>query len=168
MPKAYQFFWPALVCADPEMSLRHKASRQRAALENPFVLHAQIANAADSRLHLIPPENKSASLLRQVKAYHEQRSFQAIARCLENTPGSPPDAVILALTLMIWPAGTYDASTSKYPVSPLAYGQNLDFFSNMDLSPTVIQHIHNFYRLLETRGGIDGLALVGQKHIVSL
>ncbi|KAK5267649.1 hypothetical protein LTR99_010519 [Exophiala xenobiotica] len=149
------------------MSLRHKASRQRAALENPFVFHAQIANAAGSRLHLIPPENESVSLLRQVKAYHERRSFQAIAHCLENTPGSPPDAVILALTLMIWPAGSYDASTSRYPVSPLTYGQNLDFFSNMNLSPTIIQQIHNFYRLLETRGGIDGLALVGQKHIVS-
>jgi hypothetical protein len=168
MAKAYQFIWPPLVCADPEMSLRRKASRQRSALEDPFVFHAQIANAAGSRLHLIPPENESASLLRQEQAYHERRSFQAIAHCLENTPGSPPDAVILALTLMIWPAGTYDASTSTYPVSPLTYGQNLDFFSNMNLGPTVIQHIHKFYRLLDTRGGIDGLAQVGQKHIVSL
>jgi hypothetical protein len=168
MQKAYQFVWPSLVCADPEMSLRHKASRQRAALEDRFVFHAQISNAAGSRLHLIPPENESASLLRQVKAYHERRSFQAIAHCLENTPGSPPDAVILASTLTIWPASTYDASTSRYPVSPLTYGQNLDFFSNMNLSSTVIQHIHNFYRLLETRGGIDGLAQVCQKQIVSL
>jgi len=73
----------------------------------------------------------------------------------------------LALTLICWPPGPYDDSTSKYPKSPMARAQNLDLYSNMDITPKVIQNVQRFYHLLEPRGGLEGLSMLGQVNIVN-
>lgn len=144
------------------------APRRRVARENPFVLHAQIVNSSGTRLHLIRPDDKTRTVLRQANAYHERKALEEIVKILEATPGPPPDAVVLALTLIIWPPGPYNDGASQYPESPMARAQNLDLYSNMEITPKVIRNVQWFYRLLEPRGGLEGLSLRGQVNIVNL
>lgn len=148
--------------------MTHGASRRRVARENPFVLHAQIVNSSGTRLHLLKPDDKTRTVLRQANAYHERKALEEIVKILEATPGPPPDVVVLALTLICWPPGPYNETVSQYPESPMARAQNLDLYSNMEITPKVIQNVQWFYRLLELRGGLEGLSMLGQVNIVNL
>ena len=156
-------------CADPKIALQHSASRRKAARETPFILHAQIANSAGTRLRLLPPDDKSRTLVTQAKAYHEQESLDAIAKVLESTGGVPSDAVILTLTLLTWQRGPWEPpTTSKYPVSPMATSQFINHFSNMEMSPSLLRNIQKLFHLLELRGGLDAFKLPGLMNTVTL
>lgn len=165
---AYHFIWPSLSCADPEIAIKHEAARRQAARENAYVFHAQIAHAAGIRLRMIPPGNPTSTMLSQARSYHERKSLGTVGELLQTTTEPASDAMLLALTLLIWPAGPWEESQSKYPMSPLATAQNLGLYSSMELTPSMIQKIQRFHQLVQGRGGVDELRLPGQVHVLSL
>jgi hypothetical protein len=87
---------------------------------------------------------------------------------LRDHTGPVPDGVLLALFITIFPAGDYDAYVSKYPVSPLAAAQSLHLYANLEVTPGKIQQIQRLSRLLETRGGVDGVSQHEWVHAVIL
>jgi len=166
---AYQFIWPLVGSTDPEIVMKYGATRRRAARETPFILHAQIANSAGTRLHVLPLEDKSRALISQAKAYHERQCLDAVTKVLESTGGIPSDPVILALTLLTWLPGPYEPETnSKYPISPMAESYAINQFLNMELTPAALQNIQTYFQLIELRGGLNVLQLPGQVHAVIL
>ncbi len=122
------------------------------------MLHAYIFGASGHRLRHYPPGHPSRTVLTQARSYHEREAFEAVSAIMSNHTGPVPDAVISALFMVAFPPGEYEEFDHKYPRSPLATSQSLHRYSNLDLTPSRIQQIQNLSRLLETRGGLEGVA----------
>ncbi|EXJ69144.1 uncharacterized protein A1O5_08079 [Cladophialophora psammophila CBS 110553] len=164
---SYRFVWPAVLNQDPQTAQQFAAMRRRSARENPFILHAQIANAAGHKLRLLPAGHQSRSLVTRAISYHERKALEAVAGILQKDPSPPWETIVLALLLVTWPAGIHEDAPSKYPVSPMATAQNLHLFNNMELTPGRIQQIQRLYRVLEPLGGLDGLSTPDHLHVFS-
>ena len=122
------------------------------------MLHAYIFSASGHRLRHYPPGHPSRTVLTQARSYHERKGSEAVATILSRITGPVPDAILLALFVLVFPAGEYEESVSMYPKSPLAAAQSLDIYGNVDVAPRRIQQIQYLSRLLETRGGLEGVA----------
>ncbi|OAP59845.1 hypothetical protein AYL99_04847 [Fonsecaea erecta] len=164
---SYRFVWPIVLNRDPKDAEQYAVMRSRSARENPFVLHAQIASAGGHRLRLLPAGDPSRSLIAQAVSYHERKALEAVAEILQKNPGPPWESIVAALILVTWPAGTHEEGPSKYPVSPMARGQNLHLFNNMILTPGRIQQIQRFYHILEPLGGLEGLSTLDHLQVFS-
>ena len=150
--------WPGVNCSDPEGEARIATTRLRAIRERSSTLHAYITNAAGHQLRLYPPGHPFRTVLTQAKSYHERKALEAVSNALAGQPGTISDDVLLTFFITIFPAGEYDDRVPKYPVSPLAKAQGLHLYANMDVTPGRIQQIHRLSRLLDTRGGLDGIS----------
>ncbi|KIX93544.1 uncharacterized protein Z520_10722 [Fonsecaea multimorphosa CBS 102226] len=166
--QAYRVVWPTVMNQDPKDTPQYMAIRRRVARETPFILHAQIVNAAWQRLRLLPAGHQSRSLIAQAAAYHERKALETVADMLQKLPTPPWEGIVVALLLVTWPAGTHAEGPSKYPVSPMATAQNLHLFNNMELTPGRIQQIRRFYHILEPLGGLDGLSAPDHLHTFSI
>ncbi|KIW66430.1 hypothetical protein PV04_05765 [Phialophora macrospora] len=160
--------WPTLSCSDPQTEARLAVTRRQAIREHSFMLHAYIANAAGHNLRLHPPGDPARTLLTQARSYHERKTLEAVSDLLRDHTGPVPEGVLLALFITIFPAGDYDAYVCKYPASPLATAQSLHRYANLDVTPGRIQQIQRLSRLLETRGGVDGVSQREWVHAVIL
>jgi hypothetical protein len=125
------------------------------------MLHAYITNATAHQLRLYPPHHPARTLLAQARQYHERKTFEAVSIALKSQSEPVPDALLVALFLVVFTAGDYDGHVSKYPASPLAKAQSLHLYTNMEVTPGRILHIQRISRLLDTRGGLDGVSQNG-------
>ena len=132
------------------------------------MLHAYICNAAGHNLRLYPPGHPFRTVLTQARSYHERKTLEAVANIMRTSPGAVSDGVLLALCIIIFQAGDYDETKQRYPESPMATAQSLKLYANMDLTPAKIQHIQRYSRLVEARGGLDGISHLGWVHAVIL
>ena len=150
--------WPTLGCADPHAEEKLTLTRRRGIREHPFMLHAYITNAVSHSLHLHQPGHAARTLLGQARQYHERKTFEGVSSALKSQRGEVSDGVLMALFIVVFTPGDYDDHVTTYPASPLATAQSLHLYTNMEVTPGRIQHIQRISRLLDTRGGLDGVS----------